>query len=274
MEIIKELYKKEHLENGLSYLQIQEKYKIPRGTWAYYCKKYNLNYDGRTYRCIDNYFESWTEINAYILGFLYADGCITNDGRVSILLSEKDIELLELIRNEICPTAKIIYSNYQNIKRSPQIKLRFSSKSIYKKLIELGFTLNKTETDCNILQLIPELYKSSFIRGYLDGDGNIRCQKRGKYWTKSVSFCNGNNQILLDIQDLFKNCLNIQGILREYTNKNVYYILEYNKFEDVFKICNFLYNNSSFSLERKRILANKVIELYNNTEVTTKVKNL
>jgi len=276
-EKIKNLYQKEHIKNELSYKQIQNKYNIPRGTWQYHISKMNLKYDGRKFKCVDNYFNIIDNYKkAYILGFLYADGCITKDGRVSILLSQKDIEILEFIKLEVCPNTKIVYSNYQNIKRSPQIKLRFSSKTIYNKLIELGFSINKTSENSNIFTNIPNEYKLDFIKGYSDGDGNIRCQYRescrkdGKYyWTTSFSYVNGSIKILQNIRDfLYKKGIN-NGIMRSYKNKNLYYTLSYTKKIDTYNYCKLLYSDlNKFSLQRKKELALKVIKLYNNTEVT------
>lgn len=280
-EKIKNLYQKEHVENNLTYRQIQEKYNIPRGTWSYYIKKLELNYDGRKYRCVDNYFDSIDNYKkAYILGFLYADGCITNDGRVSILLNSKDVEILEFIKSEICPNSPIVYSNYQNIKRNTQVKLRFLSKNIYKKLKEYGFVLNKTNIDSSIFLNIPDEFKIDFIRGYMDGDGNVRCQLReshkkdGKYyWTTSFSFCNGSIKILQNIRDyLFKKGIS-NSIMKSYQNKSIYYTLTYNKKIDTYNYCKLIYSDlNKFSLQRKQKLALKVIELCNNTEVTKEIK--
>lgn len=275
-EKIKNLYQEEHIENGLSYKEIQKKYNIPRGTWQYYVNKWNYIYDGRTFRCNDNYFDVIDNYKkAYILGFLYADGCITADGRIQSSLNEKDVEILEFIKNEICPTTNIHHTNYQNIKRDPQVTLRFSSKQIYSRLINLGFELDKTSNDSNIFNYIPEEFKFDFIRGYSDGDGNIRCQykegmhKNGKfYWSNSFSFSNGSKQILEDIQKYLLNFNITNGKLKEFKNKNLYYTLTYNRKKDTYNYCKLLYSDlSKFSLQRKKELALKTIEVCSNTEV-------
>lgn len=273
-EKIKKLYQKEHVENALSYKQIQEKYNIPRGTWQYYVNKMNLKYDGRKFRYVDDYFDDIDNYKkAYILGFLYADGCITSDGRISILLNEKDIEILKFIKSEICPDVEIKHSNYQNIKRDSQIKLRFMSKQIYSKLIEYGFVVDKTGNDSNIFGFIPEEFKFDFIRGYCDGDGNIRCQyRKGKnnkfYWTNSFSFSNGSKQILEDIQKYLLKFNIGNGKLISYKNKNVFYTLSYHRKIDTLNFCKLVYSNlNKFSLQRKKELALKTIEVCSNTEV-------
>jgi len=274
-EKIKKLYQKEHVENGLSYKQIQKKYNIPRGTWQYYVNKWNFVYDGRTFRCNDDYFDVIDNYKkAYILGFLYADGCITADGRIMSLLNEKDIEVLEFIKDEICPTLEIKHSHNQNIKRDPQVQIRFTSKQLYSRLIELGFELDKTGNDSNIFNYIPEEFKFDFIRGYTDGDGNIRCQYRKHpktdkfYWTNAFSFSNGSKQILEDIQNYLLTFNITDGKLIAYKNKNVFYTLSYHRKKDTVNFCKLVYLDlNKFALQRKRDLALKTIEVCSNTEV-------
>jgi intein/homing endonuclease len=279
-EKIKELYQKEHIENGLSYKEIQKKHNIPRGTWQYYVNKWNYVYDGRTFRCNDDYFDVIDNYKkAYILGFLYADGCITADGRIMSLLNEKDIEVLEFIKDEICPTLEIKHSHNQNIKRDPQVQIRFTSKQLYSRLIELGFELDKTGNDSDIFNYIPEEFKFDFIRGYTDGDGNIRCQYRqGKlkngtkssrfYWTNSFSFTNGSKQILEDIQNYLLKFDISNGKLIAYKNVNTFYTLSYHRKNDTLKFCKLIYSDlNKFALQRKKELALKTIEVCSNTEV-------
>lgn len=269
-EILK-LYNEEHIQNGLSYKAIQEKYGIERGQWTYYAKQLGLNCDGRKHRPNDDYFSVLDSYSKnYILGFLYADGCITNDGRVSILLNEKDVEILKFIQKEICPEVEINYVNYQNIKRDPQVRLRFYSKEIYSRLEELGFCIQKTATDSNIFQYIPEEWKYAFIQGYLDGDGCVRFQKHPtkKYIKYGISFANGSKQLLVDIDSYFYRTLNFSGNLKEFVNKSKYYTLSYDKKEYVFKIAKYLFfKPDNFSLQRKRDKIKGIVEYLNNTEV-------
>ena len=159
------IYEEEHLKNKLSYSQIRKKYNIPRGTWDYWVRqKLNKSADLRKFRCNDNFFDDIdSEIKAYLLGFLYADGYISKDGRIGILLNIKDEYIIKIIQKYIAPESKIQHLNYQNFKRDPQVKIRFKSKQLYKKLQDFGFTTDKTHTPCNILYKIPDIYKKDFI---------------------------------------------------------------------------------------------------------------
>lgn len=270
----KEIYLEEHVKNRLTYSQIRKKYNISRGAWDYYVRyKLKLKNDSRKYVANDTFFDIIdTELKAYILGFLYADGFITTDGRIGITLNIKDKEILELIRDSLSPNSKIVYVNYQNIKRAPQVKLRFRSFQLYKRLIELGFTIDKTHTNCEILSNIPEQYKKHFIRGYCDGDGSVRydlCldKRRGKYYIKTgIIFCNGAPKILEEIKKYF----NLPAFLKMHKS---WYTLAYYKKEIVNIICKHLYEDCTFSLQRKYDNAINIIKYCNNTELNSENKS-
>lgn len=262
MDLLK-IYEEEHIKNGLSYSQIENKYNIPRGNWDYYIRvKLKKSADRRKFRCNDNFFNNIdSEIKAYLLGILYADGYISKDGRIGILLNQKDIEILDLIKKFIAPNSEIKHLNYQNIKRDPQVKIRFKSKTLYNRLLEFGFTVDKTHTPCNILYKIPEKYKRHFIRGYTDGDGCISFDKRKTYYRVGIGWSNGVPEILQEIRSYFKNC---SGIMH---NHSTYYTLNFWKKSDVLIICKELYENCTYYLKRKYIKAINSINYCNNTEL-------
>lgn len=265
-----EIYETEHVKNGLTYSQIREKYNITRGCWDYYVRyKLGKSSDRRKYRCNDSFFNVIdSEIKAYLLGFLYADGYISKDGRIGILLNSKDIEILELIQKFIAPNSKIQHINYQDIKRDPQVKIRFKSKEIYNKLQEFGFTTDKTHHHCHILELIPNEYKKDFIRGYTDGDGSVRFDAYKNYFKMGITWCNGVPEILEDIKSYFDTC---SGNLHNYGN---YYTLSYEKKSDIKFICEHLYSNCTYYLTRKYQNAINSISYCNNTELIYKTKEL
>lgn len=264
------IYEEEHIKNGLSYSQIREKYNIPRGTWDYYVRqKLGKNADQRKFRCNDNFFDVIdSEIKAYLLGVLYADGYISSDGRIGILLNIKDEELVKLIQQFIAPNSKIKYTNYQNFKRDSQVKLRFKSKRLYKRLQDFGFTTDKTHTHCNILDKIPQEYKRHFIRGYTDGDGSVRFDNQGTWYKVGICWCNGVPEILNEIQSYFNKC---NGYLH---NRDTYYTLSYEKQSDIKLICKELYEDCTYYLKRKYSNAISSINYCNNTELRHRTKKL
>lgn len=268
-----QIYLEEHVKNGLTYSQIREKYNIPRGTWDYHVRyKLKLSNDGRKFRVNDDFFDVIdSEIKAYLLGFLYADGYISADGRIGVLLNEKDIEIMNLIHDFIAPNSEIKHINYQNFKRDPQVKIRFKSKQIYKRLQEFGFTTDKTHHNCEILSKIPENFKRHFIRGYCDGDGSVRCdvvldKRRTKPYTKiGIIFCNGVPKILEEIKDFF-------GFECDIKKHESWYTLSYYKKEYVKPICELLYTDCTYYLKRKYDAAINSINYCNNTELNSETK--
>lgn len=264
------IYEEEHIKNRLSYSQIRKKYNISRGTWDYYVRcKLGKVADRRQFRCNDTFFNVIdSEIKAYLLGFLYADGYITSDGRIGILLNQKDVEILELIKKFIAPNSEIKYVNYQNFKRNPQVKIRFKSKILYKKLQDFGFTTDKTHTHCNIISKIPQEFKKHFIRGYTDGDGSIRFDRQNNWYKVGVTWCNGVPEVLQEIKEYFNQC---KGYLHA---KDNYYTLSYEKKSDVLIICREMYENCTYYLTRKYNKAISSINYCNNTELRHKNKEL
>ena len=114
---------------------------------------------------------------AYILGFLYADGCNYKPKQtVSMSLQEEDFDILEKIR--VCmgnehPLEYIDYSNkhdfgytYKN-----QYRMLIFSKHMCDSLDNIGMTPNKSLT-LEFPMIDKELYRH-FIRGYFDGDGSV-----------------------------------------------------------------------------------------------------
>ena len=260
----KKIYEEEHLTNGLSYSKIREKYNIPRGTWDYYIRyKLKLECDLRKYRVKDDFFDEIdSELKAYLLGFLYADGYLASDGRIGMRLNIKDIEIIKLIQEHICPNNPIEYSNNQNIKRCPQVSIRFLSKNIYKNLLKLGFNVDKTHVETDIFSHIPEDFKIPFIRGFTDGDGCVCCSYsvKGKYYRKSLAYSNGTKQILEDIDKYF----GYRGTLRSATT---YWTLRYDKIKIAVELANLIYKDSKYFLKRKKMIVEKINNLCNNTEL-------
>lgn len=286
-----EIYQREHVENGLSYSKIREKYNIPRGTWDYYIRKMSGNScDLRRKRAIDGFFDVIdSEIKSYLLGFLYGDGYISKEGRVGVLLQEDDIEILNLIKENIAPNSTIKHTNCQlgvKYKRKPQVLIRFRSKRIYERLVEFGFTTNKTFIESDVFSFIPEEFKKDFIRGFCDADGSIIFRKavvNGKeesYYKTAFSMCKGNKKTLQDIFMFFKEKnINIDSVKEKKGSKNIFYKLETNKIFTTYQIVKLLYGDANFYLKRKYDKAMSIINYHKdrdiiriNTELTSEIK--
>jgi len=268
-EQLLEIYQKECITNKMRYKEVREKYGIPRGTWDYWIRKRGGNCaDKRFHRPNDDFFDSIdSEIKAYLLGYLYADGYIASDGRIGIRLQEDDVEILEMIQKYICPNNPIESSNNQNFKRKPQNSIRWKSLHMYNKLKEFGFCIDKTHTDSNIFQLVPDNMKIHFLRGYTDGDGNLQVYRldNGTHRKISICWCNGCSKILKDIKEWLPNYS-----WHLYDNKTFYTLGCYNH-NEAYEIISLLYKDANFFLTRKMNQYKMLFNFYSNTELTKQI---
>lgn len=218
-------------------------------------------------RCNCNiyFFRQWTDEMAYILGFLYADGCVINavSSRTQyIQFNSVDKEILEKIRVvmrsehrlSIRPSRIVAHRNGFYRSRDSFI-LRIGSRKMFKDLLRLGVTPNKSKIVT--LPNIPLRYISHFVRGYFDGDGCVRLE-RARGITKSVIvkklsviFTSGSLIFLKELGVVLKNQIDVH--YKKIYNSNYAFQLRYNT-GDVIKIFKFLYQSCPSGLYLKRKL--------------------
>jgi intein/homing endonuclease len=221
-------------------------------------KKYKIN---------ENYFDIIdNEHKAYTLGFLYADG-YNNEKKniVKISLQENDIDILNKIKEPICPDKPLRYYIYKNnINRKPQYSFVIDNSHISKKLSKLGVVQAKT-FKIDFPNYLDDRLIKHFIRGYFDGDGCITCSSPKKYPNKFnyyISFVSTDN-FIKKLQKYFKTKMNIsiKKTQTRYTerNNNIRTITISGNLQ-VEKVLNHLYDNSTIFLQRKY---DKYLELKN-----------
>jgi intein-encoded DNA endonuclease-like protein len=185
-----------------------------------------------------------TNNKAYLLGFLYADGCVNKNNCVSIVLHNKDREILEMFKNELHATNKIseIIRKDGNI----HVRITFNSKHMCQSLINLGCVHNKTNT--LMFPNLDEKYIWHFIRGFMDGDGCISIKNRvnlkgevKKYLT--IGFV-GTKSMMNSLKSIFKVNNKI------YLHRNAFH-LYISKKEDVLQVGKLIYKDAELFLKRK-----------------------
>lgn len=197
-------------------------------------RKYNVN---------ENYFEKINNQNkAYILGFIYADGCLSKKKyELIIKLNIKDLVILENIKKELKSEHPIKIINVNRLNN--QCSLRISSKKLCNSLMKIGLTPAKTFTI-----KFPELNNNfirHFIRGYFDGDGCL-LNPRKKYNTFNI----------FTASEEFKNKL-IEILETNSIKSNVYCInngfsINITNFKNTLLFYNYIYKNSKLYLKRKK----------------------
>ena len=209
-----------------------------------------------------NYFDVIdSSIKAYLLGFIAADGCITNHNTLKINIVEDDAIILERLKEEIgCESH--LYKTPKKIGRN-QITFSMRDKTLTNSIKKYGIHERKSLTMENIIPNIPKIYRKSFILGYFDGDGfasisyiNYISKKTNipkKYPLLHVGFC-GTKEFLLGIVDELKTSK--FKIKHESGIDNL--LLSSSK-EELLKTYKYLYKNQTFFLPRKH---DKFIEFF------------
>lgn len=219
-------------------------------------KEYGINTKRKNrYTLNENYFEIIdTEHKAYWLGFIAADGCITNTNYFAIALKDEDI-LLQLKRD--LEYTGDVYAPKQNL-NTDYYRLNFSSKKLCDDLRALGIHECKS-LSYNSLPNLDNALMPHFIRGYFDGDGslyqgesfNYNKDRTEKYFNSyfrfniiaTESFCSCLNNYLKDI-------IHYEGKIHPHSNSDMYYYNVYSK-QAILNLYNYLYTNSTVYLNRK-----------------------
>lgn len=152
-------------------------------------KKYN--YDRHFFNEVDTEFKAW------FLGWILSDGCI-NKGGVGITIHERDIDVLNQIRDNFCSEIPIVRKN------DNMFTFQISSKEIVNDIC--NFTNIQSGKKSNIVSF-PNFKNKSlerhFLRGYFEGDGCI-CKITEKKRTPYCSITSNSDKMLEDIQEKTK----------------------------------------------------------------------
>ena len=184
---------------------------------------------------------------AYILGFIFADGCLVEhkNGYHGLDITSKDIGHLRLIKKQLKAEHKIS-------KKERGYRIEIRNRDIYNDLIKLGLTPRKSK----IIKFpqIPQRYSSPFIRGLFDGDGSVMVWQEPRWrhtWQIRTSFTSGSQSFL---QDLNKHLRSVAGLLRgKVSPVRRGYHLRYLSMPECLILYKFMYHgNSNLYLKRKK----------------------
>jgi len=232
--------------SGKSQIYIEKELNLTRKTIRELLKSKGIEYRDKSQQhhiryntqINHNAFDILNPESLYWIGMLYSDGHIetAKESSIELTLHNDDVLHLEKLKLFLNTTRPITNGNGE-CKR-----LRFNSKIIRNKLVELGFTSNKS------LNLIPhDLLKNSrdFWRGVVDGDGGV------------YNYPNGTKQIFLcgTLETIFEFIIfcTAHGIKSKYPTKNkgknLYSVSYYSN--DAVLLGNILYKDATAYLDRK-----------------------
>ena len=241
-------------ENHMSARQIAKQYSVTGNVITRILIQNGIKIRRRYKQEFDeHYFDDINTSNkAYLLGFIYADGCVEKNNVLSIVLHEKDIEVLKMFQSELNATNPI-----RNVKSKPHVRIDFCSKHLCDILKSIGCIHNKTLKLC--FPNISQDFKYDFIRGFMDGDGCISVVNRGKHKYISLSFT-GTLEMLQELKLIF----NVDNKITFYRNS---YALHIGKASDVLRILKNIYNEADLYMMRKYNKYQEYLEWMNNKEI-------
>lgn len=190
-----------------------------------------------------------TEVKAYYLGFLFADGNVyqTSAGNysVGIHIHKKDVSILKRFRNALD-------SQHSISQKGDFVQFQIGGDILARDLIKHGCVPRKSL----ILEFpttVPKHLLRHFIRGYSDGDGCIYWNRNKRYPTTIICQWSllGTEDFIQSIISILNEELNISANIRK--RGNIYEMRVWRP-ADFRKCLDWLYNDSitSLSLSRKR----------------------
>jgi hypothetical protein len=240
-------------KNGVSQSQLAKKYNVGKSTIKRILLKNNINLrfvkEYRKYSIKEDFFDNIdTQEKAYFLGLLYADGNNTSYGLVTLVLQERDKEILIRLNNMIQPTKPLCYRGYfskRNKNHQNQYQLSIHNKHISRLLNELGLVRAKSLVITFPEWLDKDLIKH-FIRGFYDGNGNVGINKNPNIQIVStLSFCESIKKIVYDI-------LSVESYV--YIDKALNPVIRRFKIrrkKDMLKFLDWIYQDSTIHIQRK-----------------------
>ena len=247
---------KRYLQEQISLTKLGKEYNIDRRTLSKKFKDMGIDIINRTnmLKFNDLVFDTIdTEEKAYWLGFIFADGYISNTNSVYKNVFELSLKLLDI--EHLYKFNKFMeHSDINHVKHdSYRCRWCIMNKHLWNTLNNYGCTPNKS---LSLSFPDKDVFKNSqlirhFIRGYFDGDGSITFYK----YVHTVS----PHILLIGTKSFLQKIINVSlipaNIRHDKRHSNSTFSLEYSK-EDGIKFINWLYNDCHVYLNRKYKLYN------------------
>ena len=200
----------------------------------------------------------WSPDFAYAIGLLVTDGNLSKDGR-HLNLTSKDEDLIITFKKCLGIYNKIGHKARDNSKIKKYFQVQFGDKNFYEFLLSIGLTPAKSRTIGSLK--IPDNYFVDFLRGCIDGDGNISIARHpeSQYPQLRIRLCSASQPFLCWIKNKISSNFKIIGGWLD-TGKGIY-VLIYAKADSI-KLLNYIYYSKVESyLIRKYIIAEPFLRM-------------
>lgn len=201
------------------------------------------------YHCNYHYFDQIDTPNkAYILGFLYADGCnYMNDKNATyhwqIELQRQDEDILKAMMAELEYDGKLRYvtHHYEHRKDVDSAMFYVCGRHMCEALCHVGVHPHKTY-DTTWPEWMPDELVPHFLRGLIDGDGCITLQKTVAIY--------GTDSLIKPMQEVIERLTGIQTRLGHASNvgHTAYCGV---RVRDAKRFLDWIYKDADLKLQRK-----------------------
>jgi hypothetical protein len=202
---------------------------------------------------------------AYILGFIWADGYLTKDGRhFNVSGVEEDIDEIESLFDKLGNWCKHT-DNREKYGWKNAKTLIGSNKEIYGFLLEHDYDKKSYVSADKILSKIPDDLKHYFFRGLVDGDGCFYYNKKGylrqfaltstyeQDWSYFENLCDE-----LGVKFKIKRIKKFNKKTKKENKSSVVMILG----KEILKLGNYVYQGEQLGLNRKQNKFNEIKKSY------------
>jgi len=185
----------------------------------------------------------WSSKFAYSIGLIATDGCLSKDGR-HVDFTSKDEELVLKFRKCLGVKNKIgvKFRGNDNFRKTKCFRVQLGDVNFYEFLVKIGLKPAKSKTLEKLM--VPKQYFRDFLRGCIDGDGNINIfshpeskhpQLRVRLYSASLKFLHWMKEEICQNTDI------VTGWIEGKRSTRVYKLC-FAK-EDSIKLLKFIYYN-------------------------------
>lgn len=200
---------------------------------------------------------NWDSNLAYVIGVITSDGNLSPDYR-HIVITSKDIEMIDNCKLCLGIDNTIGTKSRGGSKVQKYFVLQFGDINFYNFLLSIGLSPKKSLILKDLK--IPPTFYSDFLRGCIDGDGNISITSHPESQHKQIKvrLCSGSKQFLKWIHTQNKKYFKVKGGSISASKKSSAHTLLYGK-ADGKLLLEKLYYSESIALPRKKLLADIVL---------------
>jgi len=208
----------------------------------------------------ENYFKKWSANMAYLLGYILADGCITEgtykgySDALKFGVQRRDVDILKKIKEEMQSEHAI--SLCKN-----SAHLCITSQCIVNDLKKLDIKYRKSLREK--IPNVPRQYVRDYTRGVIDGDGGISLNKDGY---PTLRLCGGKATVTF-VRNHFLSGFQIYSSVgkrdRSESGRRVLFTITY-RGNPAKTLIEYLYRDADLYLDRKYLLAKRCMDLHIN----------